>query len=564
MHSFALSALLRADASSIQEPIRVVGDWEESKVVLRELAAYLGRTPTEVGESLKALADDWDTLSADDDGWEDGYPDPTLLTAWQRHRRIYRYTLRAELVYQLLNHLRASASFSPIEEGSVLLVDEYQDLNSCDLQTIALMSDNANAEVFAAGDDDQSIYSFRRAHPAGIRNFTTDYEGSIQMVLEECLRCGTSVVEIANWLISQEVERIPKSLNSITEWPASVHLIRFSDQSDEATQLSILVRREIDRGTPPDEILILLKSDKNQKFSKQIVTKLSELEVNVYQPRANVIVNPDIQQVFEFLVVATHLASDGFGDDLAVRSLLELRSNGIGFQRIWHVVRYCFENGLRFLEAIDAFRSDPERYPGSGLEALIADVDAIVLIAGSLAPLAGEDLRSWFDRTLDLVNVPPEMRQDFDQILEPLADEFANVTAGEVSDQNYVESLIGAMTSLGDTRPAKMDGHVTITTMHGAKGLSSELVVVLQAEDEVIPGDTSAPDEDEARRLLYVSLTRAKQRLVITACKKRTGGQIYVGNVIFTDRTLTRFVDGYGLVAESVDEYLTRAEYFGG
>lgn len=376
------------------------------------------------------------------------------------------------------------------------------------------------------------------------------------------MRCGPSVVDIANWLISQEVERIPKALNSITDWSASVHLMRFSDQDDEATKLGLIVQREIARGTPPDEILILLKADKNQKFSKQIVAKFIELGINVYQPRASVNIDPVIRQVFEFLVLSMHLESDGQGDDLAIRSLLDLRNNGIGFQRIWHVVKYCFEKGIQFLAAIETFRNNPNEFSGSGLAALIAEVDEILEIAGSLAPDSDEGLCDWFDRTLSLIEAPPEMRQEFDQILEPLVDEFENQSDGQPDNPSYIEALIGAMTSLGDTRPAKMEDHVTITSMHGAKGLSSELVIVLQAEDEVIPGNNSAAEEDEARRLIYVSLTRAKQRLVITACTRRTGSQIYVGDVIFRDRTLTRFLDGFGLEAESVEEYFARAEFF--
>ena len=177
----------------------------------RKLAKYLNRRVPGVIESLALLADDWDTLSIDNDGWEEGFPDPSFLTAWRRHRRIYRYTLRSELVYQLLLQLRAVPEFSPLPADAVLLVDEYQDLNSCDLKTILNLAEAAGAEVFAAGDDDQSIYSFRKAHPAGIRNFGDDYPNALLTTLEECLRCGSDVVTVATWLIAQERDRVPRS-----------------------------------------------------------------------------------------------------------------------------------------------------------------------------------------------------------------------------------------------------------------------------------------------------------------------------------------------------------------
>ncbi len=115
--------------------------------MVEELATYLGRTTRQVIESLQFLADDWDTLSIDNDGWEEGYPDPEFLAAWRRHRRVYRYTLRSELVYQLLLQVRSRPNVDPIAEGSILLVDEYQGLRSYDLKTIELLWRKSKAEV---------------------------------------------------------------------------------------------------------------------------------------------------------------------------------------------------------------------------------------------------------------------------------------------------------------------------------------------------------------------------------------------------------------------------------
>jgi DNA helicase II / ATP-dependent DNA helicase PcrA len=562
LHSFALSALLKADASSIQDPLRVVGDWEERNVVVEELSEYLGRSARAITESLHLLADDWDTLSADNDGWEDGYPDPQFLMAWRRHRRIYRYTLRSELVYQLLLLLRSSPSFNPLTKHSVLLIDEYQDLNSCDLKTIALLQDNADAEVFAAGDDDQSIYSFRKAHPAGIRIFQDEYEGANQETLEECLRCGSDVVEIASWLISQEPERVPKALQSVTEWSASVHLLRFADQDEEAEEIARLIEKEIDRGTPAHEILILLKADRGGKYSKQLDENLTGLGIGVYQPRVGAGIDSEIEQVFEFLVLAARMALDGQADNFSIRALLEMRPNGIGAKRIRNVVRYCFDNGTEFLEAIDRFRTNASEFPGSGLGALLVEVDEILRIADSLRPVIDEDFDVWVERAFANIGVSHDKRQELDRILGPLLAEFEGLPQEERAERDYIGAVIGAMTSLSDTKPAKIEGNVTITTMHGAKGLSSELVIVLQAEDEIIPGEVSALDEDEARRLLYVSLTRAKERLIITACERRTGNQRFVGTKAITNRSLTRFLQDYGLRIESVAEYFSRAAFF--
>lgn len=135
LHSYALRELIHRAGANILRPVRVVDDWEERNVVVEELARMLGRRVTGITNrshtgALDLLADDWDTLNADQDDWEDGHADPEFLAAWQRHRTVYGYTLRSELVYQLLEEMRADPEFQPSSETQVLLVDEYQDLNS--------------------------------------------------------------------------------------------------------------------------------------------------------------------------------------------------------------------------------------------------------------------------------------------------------------------------------------------------------------------------------------------------------------------------------------------------
>jgi DNA helicase-2/ATP-dependent DNA helicase PcrA len=100
-------------------------------------------------------------------------------------------------------------------------------------------------------------------------------------------------------------------------------------------------------------------------------------------------------------------------------------------------------------------------------------------------------------------------------------------------------------------------GSVTITTMHGGKGLSADVVFVLQAEDEVIPDHLAGIEYDESRRLLYVSLTRAKQTLVISTCVQRNQLDFVADEPVSTQRTLTRFLADYGLQTAWGNDYHT-------
>ena len=572
IHSFALRELLREGAADLPAPVRVVDDWEERNIVVEELARYLGRTVSEIGNqrgtgALDRLADDWDTLRADGTGWEEGFPDARFLTAWRQHRSIYGYTLRSELVYQLLTELRSNPGFTPTDAAAIL-VDEYQDLNRCELRTIKELARRADAEVFAAGDDDQSIYLFRHAHPTGIRRFDEDYDSADKRILKECLRCGPAIVDLANWLIRQELDREQKELISITEWAAAVRLVQFQNQEAEALGVARMVDAEISRGTAPEQVLILIKADSHGRISEAITNQLKALDRKAYRPRAQSLQNDEIQILIEYLVLAQGLRENRI-DEMSLRALFSLESNRIGGDRLWRIAKLALDRGLLFSEALAYAAANPDEFPKGHFAALINEQERILEQARYIERQEDEQFDAWLTRVCDKLGIGQDA---FDlvvaathQVSSELADELkeVEVASGGTADApqeedapDFLHELRVSLTQLSETLPAQMPDHVTITTMHGAKGLSADLVFVLQAEDEVIPDDLHGDALDEARRLLYVSLTRARKKLVIGHCARRTGPQRFVGRTEATRRTFTRFLRDYGMVAVTADDYL--------
>ena len=196
IHSFALKLLLKNPARErLSQPLRIANDYEAEVIIKREIKSILGLTHIkEVDNLFNQLSADWETLSAELDGWADRFPDPRFLGAWQEHRSIYGYVLRSELVYQLKKALEeGDLEFTqPID---YLLVDEYQDLNACDLAVIKSLTEYG-AELFCAGDDDQSIYGFRYANPEGIRRFDKEYLSSESLELSICMRCDINILRL--------------------------------------------------------------------------------------------------------------------------------------------------------------------------------------------------------------------------------------------------------------------------------------------------------------------------------------------------------------------------------
>lgn len=166
IHSFALRQLMRNALiiTDLPQPFRIADDWEERWIIYEDLKDLLAYDVGKVKGKFAELSADWETLQLDPSSGQPNRADPKFVGAWQQHRRTYGYTLRAELVYQLKRSLEQVASFN-LEPGfKHLLVDEYQDLNPCELSVIKAISDRGPL-VMACGDDDQSIYHFQICGP---------------------------------------------------------------------------------------------------------------------------------------------------------------------------------------------------------------------------------------------------------------------------------------------------------------------------------------------------------------------------------------------------------------
>ena len=198
MHSLALRILRTANVLATLYPAdpMVLDDWERSNIYDQELAIALGCTPGRAEEVRLAHDAQWQTLNlqaiaqaAITNSERQGFE------AFHTTRRnLYCCVLPGEVVYECVSRLQQGAIQSdqlpPIEH---LIVDEYQDLNACDQEFIRRLAKNG-AILLVAGDDDQSIYSFRHANPMGIVHFPAAYPGATTHNLTACFRCTPNIL----------------------------------------------------------------------------------------------------------------------------------------------------------------------------------------------------------------------------------------------------------------------------------------------------------------------------------------------------------------------------------
>lgn len=557
LHSYAMRELMRRpSAGTLPRPLRMVDDWEEDRIVVEELKRLLRCDKKDVRELLKQLEAGWSELRVDDAGWNDVLSNPAFLATWRQHREVYGYTLRGELLYQLLQELISDPHMAP-DPTQVVLVDEYQDLNKCDLSVLDLLAERAGAALYVCGDDDQSIYGFRSAHPVGIRSFVNEHQGAQLLEMTECRRCGEQLVAFANWVISHDTARIDKQLRSVTDYDTEIRLVRPYTGQAEPAAVAELAAAHIANGTAAEKVLILLRGDKHGNTSRPVIEHLQERGIDSYLPRRQPEEPDELQRLLEWLQLETSLSTGDRPDELAVRALLELEDNGIGSTRVQAVVDHAIEHKVTFTAALELLRVDPSGYTSTSPQNVITAYDSILERAGEFSQREDETLAAWVLRTASLADLSEEARAEVERAMSPVLAELAEEQDNDETEQRRFAQVLRESLARADDLPTSEEGKVTITTMHGAKGLTADVVFVLQAEDELLPGEPeSAADEAEIRRLLYVSLTRARRWLYVSAAVQRFGADQFTRQGSQPNRQVTRFLRDYGLPARTPEQLL--------
>ena len=531
LHSFALRQILfnssRVDA--LPRPIRIADDWEERHIIQEDLKRILNlKEIADVQKLINQLSTDWETLRVDEIGWQQQFPNPAFLGAWQGHKNQYGETLRAELVYQLKRQLNQNRDFQLDKEYKHILIDEYQDLNACDLAVVNELA-KRGAELFVAGDDDQSIYGFRFATPDGIRNFDQFYQNAQKLALEICFRCDKNILHSAEFVASLDPRRLPKPTRTKDEADdGEVLIIGFRDQVHEAESIAKKIKSLIDAGTNPDQITILLRSDRNGALSKPIIEMLKKQNVDVSLSTDSEL---DNNNEYRAVLSIIRLLVDQ-NDCLAWRTLLQIGKNGLGDECIKNIENYAQSKDIRFSAAIQKIAENQNelRKFGQKISAFASGTKTII-----------EELKA-VENPIEVINSLVDKFMTASEIKEQVKKYFIGIL--ENQEKTDLENLIKAVSISSEfIEQETKENAVNILTMHQAKGLTFDVCFIVGAEDEFIPGRNTGDKEGDERRLLYVSMTRARHKLFISYCNKRTGQQRHSGSNSGTEkRTLTRFL----------------------
>lgn len=553
VHSFAISALLRNPGSApFPEPLRIADDWEVKNIVRPELAKLVGVSPSFVKDHLLAeMAAMWQSLIREQDSGVDEETRNRFIGAFRQHRRVMGYTLLGELPDLLRQALESYDDLQGLDYDFVV-VDEYQDLNACDLRVLKLLGDRGVA-IFAVGDDEQSIYGWRKAAPEGIRRFPDDYPGADDYVLSVSHRCGAEIIRWARFVIEADPAR-PRERDRLVAAdgaaPGEVALLSFPSQVTEARGVADIVQKLIeDEGLEPSEILVMSRGDHNGQFSQPIKAELDRRGISVDDPSwvDEVVSDPDNRAV---LLLARLMVNRL--DSLAWAGLTVLEP-GIGDRFRRGIYDRAAETGMTFAEAL-----------------LAAHAEDFASMTGPVPRRAGNLVgrtRAWLD-----THPVPENEQDAPEAwgdwlalafsgadapvgVSDALSELLRVVDEAIEPGTDLARFLGQIQPLAKDHASAQAGGVRFLTVGLSKGLTVEASIIIGGEEGIIPDPRA--DEAEERRLLYVGLTRARRFSYVTWATRRSGPTARAGTPRVQGRRLiSRLLRGGPVETQNGQDYI--------
>lgn len=392
------------------------------------------------------------------------------------------------------------------EKFQYILIDEYQDTNEVQYKLSKLLA-RKYKNIFVVGDPDQSIYMFRGANFRNILNFEKDYQNAKVIPLEENYRSTKYILVAANSVIKNNKERKEKNLWSNNGEGTKTKYFRAYDGKHEIQLVLDEIKKLLDEGYKRNDIAVLYRTNGQARLVEEMFLKanMPYKVVGSYYFYSR----KEIKDLICYLRLI--LNND---DEISLRRVINTPKRGIGDSTLLKLEQEAKENNISMFQAISKGKELQFR---ELIEHLTKESENLTLT--ELIDLVLEDtgMREEYENDKTLEN---ELRLDNLEEFKSITQTFENRTGSE-SLADFLEevSLIADI-----SEHQEKDDVVTLMTIHSAKGLEFNVVFLIGMEDGIFPHQNSFCEEgglEEERRLCYVGITRAKERLCISNAKRR-------------------------------------------
>ncbi|MBQ0730424.1 MAG: DNA helicase II [Oleispira antarctica] len=427
-----------------------------------------------------------------------------------------------------------------------ILVDEFQDTNEIQYAWIRMLAGD-QVSVMAVGDDDQSIYGWRGAKIANIRNFQNDYPGAELIKLEQNYRSTATILAAANAVIENNTGRMGKELKTDGELGEKISLYSAFNEQDEARYIADQIETFSNTGRARKDIAILYRSNAQSRTLEESLLRQG-IPYRIYGG----------QRFYDRLEIKNALAYLRLllnrHDDAAVERVINVPARALGDKTVAIIRGHAREQGCSMWQAVceaatlgilpkrasaaaqgfvDLIDSMAE---GAGELELHEIMDQVITQSGLIEhhkKEKGEKAQARLDNLDELINAARQFITQDGVDMAMMAEEAAAETGEDPESlmEGAADSLYDlavfldtAALDAGDTQASEGDDAVQLMTLHSAKGLEFPLVFLTGLEEGLFPHKMSmdsAEGLEEERRLAYVGITRAMERLVITYAENR-------------------------------------------
>ena len=398
-----------------------------------------------------------------------------------------------------------------------ILIDEYQDTNRMQYELVRLLADGHH-NICVVGDDDQSIYRFRGADITNILNFEKEYRGTRTIRLEQNYRSTQNILDAANAVIKNNVGRKGKTLWTDAGGGDKVTVKTAFNEQDEANYVVSSMMSDFSRGRNWRDNAVLYRMNA-QSNALEYALKRNGIPYQVvggmkFFERA------EVKDMLAYLALINNPS-----DDLRLRRIINTPVRGIGGASIERVQQLSMERGTPMMDVLRTAGNYPVLKNAAGkLEKFAAIIDALREAADSM------ELSDFYDLVCEQSGYVRALEEKGDMEsrgrLENVQELKSNIVAF-LSNEPEDATLAGFLNEIAlytDLDSTSGDNCVTLMTMHSAKGLEFPSVYVVGMEEGIFPGNRAISDEEELeeeRRLCYVAMTRAKEKLTLTNARQR-------------------------------------------
>lgn len=388
-----------------------------------------------------------------------------------------------------------------------VFIDEYQDTNEAQY-ILSKMISAKYKNICVVGDDAQSIYSWRGANFKNILNFEKDYKNAKVILLEQNYRSTKTILNAANSVIKNNINKKDKNLWTDNGTGEKIKYVRTNDEKDEASYVTREIRNLVNNGVSLDDIAVLYRTNAQSRTIEE-----GFLNSNIPYRIVGAFAFYSRKEIKDLLAYLKLIYNTK--DDVSLMRIINYPKRKIGAKTIENLSMDAVLNGTSMFDVISS---------GKELE-----FKKLILEMKEKSEVLS--LTETIDMVLDLSGIKSELESEHtleaDIRLENL-NEFKSITKTfeEESGIASLEDFLNEVSLVSDVNDQKNDDlpKVTLMTIHAVKGLEYKYVFVIGMEENIFPHVNSCEEDggiEEERRLCYVAITRAKEKLYLVNALRR-------------------------------------------